>query len=253
MRKKLVTLFSLLIILVLSVSPNVYAYDIDFKSFAFDEYLNNNDDTEASDKDWAKALTGTNKDTGYEYILNDSADFIDASSEKKLVSKLKNITNYCNVAIVTTTYHTYGSTETFAVKTLENYFGMASNSVIFVIDRHLNEIYLCSEGNARNILSNSKCNSICDNTYIYATSKHNYDYYTCSIKTIDQVNIVLSGGHISQPLKYISSMFISFAVGMIICFIYVFSLSRLHTADFEELIYAITSKVDVKNAHQVYV
>lgn len=56
MRKKLVTLFSLLIILVLSVSPNVYAYDIDFKSFAFDEYLNNNDDTEASDKDWAKAL-----------------------------------------------------------------------------------------------------------------------------------------------------------------------------------------------------
>ena len=107
MRKKLVTLFSLLIILVLSVSPNVYAYDIDFKSFAFDEYLNNNDDTEASDKDLAKALTGTNKDTGYEYILNDSADFIDASSEKELVSKLKNITNYCNVAIVTTTYHTY--------------------------------------------------------------------------------------------------------------------------------------------------
>lgn len=91
MRKKLVTLFSLLIILVLSVSPNVYAYDIDFKSFAFDEYLNNNDDTEASDKDWAKALTGTNKDTGYEYILNDSADFIDASSEKKLVSKLKTL------------------------------------------------------------------------------------------------------------------------------------------------------------------
>ena len=77
---------------------------------------------------------------------------------------MKKTTEYCNIAVVTTTSHPYGSTESYAVNTFEGYFGTGANGVIFVIDRDLNEIYLACEGSTQRTIPNSKCNSICDNT-----------------------------------------------------------------------------------------
>ena len=172
----MLTLFLLVTVLVLSSSSNVYATE-----------------TAANYN-----LSGTNKSTGYEYILEDSANFIDDAVKGKLISQMKKTTEYCNIAVVTTTSHPYGSTESYAVNTFEGYFGTGANGVIFVIDRDLNEIYLACEGSTQRTIPNSKCNSICDNTYIYATSSHDYDYFTCCMETIDQVNTVLAGGHISH-------------------------------------------------------
>lgn len=238
----------LVTVLVLSSSSNVYAtddYDYDYDTYS---------DTDSSDSGITNtALTGTNNSTGYEYILDDSADFIDDAVEDNLISSLKDTTKYCNVAVVTTTSHPYTSTETFAVNTFESYFGNGSNGVIFVIDRDLNEIYLASEGTTQRTISNSKCDSICDNTYIYATSSHDYDYYTCCMETIDQVNTVLSGGRISQPLRYISSIFIALAVGIIFCFMYAIALSRGRKAKNRELMNAAFTKVDVHNARTRFV
>ena len=167
------TLFLLVTVLVLSSSSNVYATET---------ATNYN-------------LSGTNKSTGYEYILEDSANFIDDAIKGRLISQMKKTTEYCNIAVVTTTSHPYGSTESYAVNTFEGYFGTGANGVIFVIDRDLDEIYLACEGSTQRTIPNSKCNSICDNTYIYATSSHDYDYFTCCTETIDQVNTVLAGGH----------------------------------------------------------
>ena len=142
------TLFLLVTVLVLSSSSNVYATET---------ATNYN-------------LSGTNKSTGYEYILEDSANFIDDAIKGRLISQMKKTTEYCNIAVVTTTSHPYGSTESYAVNTFEGYFGTGANGVIFVIDRDLDEIYLACEGSTQRTIPNSKCNSICDNTYIYATA-----------------------------------------------------------------------------------
>lgn len=222
----LFTLFLLVTVLVLSSSSNVYATET---------ATNYN-------------LSGTNKSTGYEYILEDSANFIDDAVKSKLISQMKKTTEYCNIAVVTTTSHSYGSTESYAVNTFEDYFGAGANGVIFVIDRDLNEIYLACEGSTQRTIPNSKCNSICDNTYIYATSSHDYDYFTCCMETIDQVNTVLAGGHISQPLRYISSIFIALAAGMIFCFVYALSLSKGRKAKSNELMGAAFTKVEIQNA-----
>ena len=114
------TLFLLVTILVLSSSSNVYATET---------ATNYN-------------LSGTNKSTGYEYILEDSANFIDDAVKGKLISQMKKTTEYCNIAVVTTTSHPYESTESYAINTFEGYFGNGANGVIFVIDRDLDEIYL---------------------------------------------------------------------------------------------------------------
>ena len=96
----LFTLFLLITVLVLSSSSNVYAtddYDYDYDTYS---------DTDSSDSGITNtALTGTNNSTGYEYILDDSADFIDDAVEDNLISSLKDTTKYCNVAVVTTTSH----------------------------------------------------------------------------------------------------------------------------------------------------
>ena len=107
------TLFLLVTVLVLSSSSNVYATET---------ATNYN-------------LSGTNKSTGYEYILEDSANFIDDAVKGRLISQMKKTTEYCNIAVVTTTSHPYGSTESYAVNTFEGYFGNGANGVIFVIDR----------------------------------------------------------------------------------------------------------------------
>ena len=246
----LFTLFLLVTVLVLSSSSNVYATETD--TGAYDDSLYDavlySDGTESQAAVDYNTI-GTNKSTGYEYILEDSANFIDDAVKGKLISQMKKTTDYCNIAVVTTTSHPYGSTESYAVNTFEDYFGTGANGVIFVIDRDLNEIYLACEGSTQRTIPNSKCNSICDNTYIYATSSHDYDYFTCCMETIDQVNTVLAGGHISQPLRYISSIFIALAAGMILCFVYALSLSKGRKAKSNELMGAAFTKVDIQNAH----
>ena len=68
------------------------------------------------------------------------------------------------------------------------------------------------------------------------------------METIDQVNTVLAGGHISQPLRYISSIFIALAAGMIFCFVYALSLSKGRKAKSNELMGAAFTKVEIQNA-----
>ena len=78
-------MFLLVTVLVLSSSSNVYATD----DYDYDTYS----DTDSSDSGITNtALTGTNNSTGYEYILDDSADFIDDAVEDNLISKLKDTT-----------------------------------------------------------------------------------------------------------------------------------------------------------------
>ena len=84
---------------------------------------------------------------------------------------MKKTTEYCNIAVVTTTSHPYGSTESYAVNTFEGYFGNGANGVIFVIDRDLDEIYLACEGSTqRTIPTQNVTPSVTTLIYIHLKS-----------------------------------------------------------------------------------
>lgn len=104
----------------------------------------------------ASAVSASNEETGYVYVLDDSADFLTDSQENSLQKQLYDLTAYCNVAFVTTTGHSKSSTEDFAADYFDDVFGPHSNGTIFVIDRCLNEIYLYSDGQAHKIITNSR-------------------------------------------------------------------------------------------------
>ena len=66
------------------------------------------------------------------------------------------------------------------------------------------------------------------------------------METIDQVNTVLAGGHISQPLRYISSIFIALAAGMIFLLCICIILSKGRKAKSNELMGAAFTKVEIQ-------
>ncbi len=197
-------------------------------------------------------MSGTNNTTGYKFVIDDQADYFTDSEEDILVEELKETTKYCNVMIVTTESHMYSTTQDFSYASIDNTFGRNASSVCFVIDRDKSEIYLCSTGSARKKITNSKCDVICDNTYIYATESHNRDYFTCAYKTIDQVNTVLGGGIIAQPMKFISSAFIAVALGMLLCFLYALKTSQMKKASNNDILSGIYSQIKIQDARATF-
>lgn len=86
-----------------------------------------------------------------------------------------------------------------------------ANGTIFVIDRCLNEIYLYSDGQAHKIITNSRARSITDNTYTYARDK---DYYTCANKTFAQIETLMQGKRIAEPMRYLCSALLAIVAAL---------------------------------------
>ena len=171
------------------------------------------------------AGTITNKSTGYEAVLDDQADFLTDDQERALLDQMAPITAYGNAVLVCTDSHSYSSTENFAVNYFENRYGTHDDGVIFVIDMDCREIYLVTEGSTRKALNSARCNSITDNTYIYATESHDRDFYTCASETFSQVYTVLDGGKIAQPMKYICNALFAIMLALFFNYFVVMRLS----------------------------
>ncbi|MCM1283208.1 MAG: TPM domain-containing protein [Muribaculaceae bacterium] len=178
----------------------------------------------------------TNDSTGYTLLIDDSAGYFSDSETRSLQTLMEEITEYCNVAVVTTTDHDGYNTEDFAGTYFENCFGSHTSGTLFVIDRHLDEIFLYSDGDARKTITDSKAYSITDNTYIYATSSRDYDYYTCSYKTMEQVLALLNGRRIAEPMKYICSALLAIILALLINYIIVMCLSRAKKPDVQQVL-----------------
>ena len=193
------------------------------------------------------AVKNTHPESGYSCYLDDAADFLTAGEEDALMERMLQIARYCNVAFATSTDHPYASAEGFAVNTFEQNFGTSSSGICFVIDRDCNEIYLISEGAMRKTITSGRCNSITDNTYIYATSGHGYDYYTCAYKTFEQVLTLLQGGKIAQPMKHICNLLLALILAMLINYFIVMSFAHAQKPSNGELLSGLFTKVDIKN------
>jgi len=181
---------------------------------------------------YSKTFEYRNASTGYSAWIQDEAAFISSASDEEftaLVNKMIQITDYANVGLVTTTDHEYSSTENYAVAMYENHFGYGSDGVIFAIDRDLNQIYLISEGGTQSKVNNTRCTLITDNTYIYATSSHNYDYYTCANETFKQIYTILDGHRIVSPMKIVSNILLAIALGMLLNYFLARALSKPST------------------------
>lgn len=198
----------------------------------------------------ASAVSASNEETGYVYVLDDSADFLTDSQENSLQKQLYDLTAYCNVAFVTTTEHSKSSTKDFAADYFDDIFGPHANGTIFVIDRCLNEIYLYSDGQAHKIITNSRARSITDNTYTYARDK---DYYTCANKTFAQIETLMQGKRIAEPMRYLCSALLAIVAALFLNLFFALWSSRSHKADRRQVMTGLYAQMQIHNPRTQFI
>ena len=198
----------------------------------------------------ASAVSASNEETGYVYVLDDSADFLTDSQENSLQKQLYDLTAYCNVAFVTTTEYSKSSTEDFAADYFDDVFGPHANGTIFVIDRCLNEIYLYSDGQAHKIITNSRARSITDNTYTYARDK---DYYTCANKTFAQIETLMQGKRIAEPMRYLCSALLAIVAALFLNLFFALWSSRSHKADRRQVMTGLYAQMQINNPRTQFI
>lgn len=160
-----------------------------------------------------------NQTTGYRFVIEDEAELFSNNTEDEmqdLMRLMNEITDSCNVALVTIDDNPYVSTESYARYKNEELFGSSTNNaVIFVIDMDERMLLIDSMGSTRKTITSSYCNTITDNVYRYASDG---DYYTCAYETFDQIQTLLAGRRIAQPMKYICNVFLAIVLAMLINF-----------------------------------
>lgn len=199
------------------------------------------------------AVNKTNSETDYEMIIDDQAGYFTADEISDLTDLMIQITDYCNIAVVTTESHSYSSTKKLASSYFDDNFGIHATGSVFVIDRKLNEIYLYTAGPTQKTISASRATSITDNTYIYATKDYGRDYYQCSYKTMEQVLTLLEGGRIAEPMRYICSALLAIILALLFNYFIVMFCSRSRKESTKAILNGTFSDVKITNAKPVFI
>lgn len=193
-------------------------------------------------------LTFSNSDSGYTAVIEDSADLLSEADEQGIKELMEELTRYCNVGLVTTDDNPCYNTQQFAERRNDELF-RGSSAVLFMIDMDERYIYLDSIGAARNRITSAYADSITDNVYTYARKT---DYYSCAYEALDQVNTLMKGRMIAQPMKCISNALLAIALAMLINFIVVRVMSGKHKPSRNELISGIYSSFKINDAKATF-
>lgn len=173
----------------------------------------------------------TNPNTGFDLVIEDDASLLSENQIDKLISDMMPLTSFGNIAFKSISANST-STDSYASSYYHNKFGTKSGSV-FLIDMKNRIIYIFSDGNNYNTITNNKAEIITDNVYRFATNK---DYYTCASKAFSQMNSLLSGGKIAEPMRIISNIIISVIIAFFINFFFIAINSRVKSAKAKEIL-----------------
>lgn len=190
-----------------------------------------------------------NKETGYYLRIDDQADLLTETEEKELKKVMEPITTYGNVAFVSISKNPEYSTNRYAEKYYEEQFGYSSG-IIFLIDMEERYLWIYSNGEIYKTITKSYANTITDNVYPYASDR---EYLTCASTAFAQINTLLEGRHIAQPMKYISNALLAIVLAFFINYFLVMTLSRSRKANTSQLLNGIFSKAEIRNPQTTFV
>ena len=160
------------------------------------------------------AANSYNQNTGdYQLIIEDDANLLTGSQKELLEEDMAKLTEYGN--IIFKSINTNSTTaDSYAKSYYNGRFGKQSGT-LFLIDMKNRKIYIFSNGENYNKITDAKAETITDNIYELATDKK---YYECAKEAYKQILTVLEGGKIAEPMKYISNAVLAVMVALFINF-----------------------------------
>ena len=170
------------------------------------------------------AITMEN-DNGYKLVIEDDASLLSDEEINKLTDEMYSLTEYGNIAFKSIS-NNYTSTDSYARNYYHELFSNQSGT-LFLIDMYRRNIYIFSDGDNYRIINNDKAYIITDNIYRYASSE---EYYECASEAFKEIGILLNGGKILEPMRYISNAVISITIAAFVTFIIAIINSRVKKA-----------------------
>ena len=153
-----------------------------------------------------------NPDTGYKAYIIDEEDLLSDDEEDELLNDhMIPITEYGGVSFVSTS-------SSNAEKTAADYcYDLFDNNsgTTLLIDMGDRKIAIMSSGTVNKTITKNYGNIITDNIYSYATKE---DYLGCAEKGFDQMTIKLEGGHIAEPMRYVSNLLMAIVFALVFNF-----------------------------------
>ena len=197
----------------------------------------------------------TNNNAGYTIIIEDDANLLTNAQEQKLRDQLIPLTEFGYVMFKTTNTN---DTST-PLRYIQNYYYSKlgnKSGVAFYIDMNKRQICACATGGLDRIITSSKCDTIMDNVYKYASQKN---YYECSVQAFLQMNRLLNGEKIAESMKYICNGIVAIMLSLFASYGFIMMISQNKKASKKELIDECEikfdhSEIDVKRTgtHSVY-
>lgn len=157
----------------------------------------------------------------YELVIKDTAGLLSEEEKIKLQDDMTPLLEYGNIA-----FYTVDGDNTSAHSKASSFYSInfgAESGTVFLIDMKIREIYIYSYGSNSYVITNMKSNTITDNVFRYASDG---DYYLCAKEAFNQMNRLLMGKKISEPLKYFTSALCAIITSVFGCFIYAYLTSK---------------------------
>ena len=218
MSKKLLNLL-LITLFVFGITLNVFAEE--------------NTEIENTDTTDTVEVTEDYNDGKYHVILEDDAELLTEEQEADLKKQMTKLSEYGNVLFKSITTNPNGSVSTYVNDYYHSFFPNYTSGVVFIIDMDTRQIYIFMDGEFRKKVGERKAYSITDNTFRYAT---NGDYYSCANESFRQLNDVLEGRKIAEPMRNASNVVIAITLAFLVNFLYVLSKSGISKAGTKEIV-----------------
>lgn len=163
---------------------------------------------------YAEEIETESTNSMYKIVLEDDADLFTEDEEIKLKDQMTSLTEFGNIAVKTINENEYGLTDTYASNYYHQTFNQESGTLL-LIDMKYRNIYIFSDGNNYLVITKEKAYIITDNIYKYATSGN---YYECAKEALTEINTLLEGGKILEPMRYISNSILSLTISAFLTF-----------------------------------
>jgi len=162
-------------------------------------------------------LEWRNADTGFRVVILDEIDLLTPLEERQLLGDMQPLTEYGNAAFWSTREYSSDEIEQARLKR-RDLFELESGTIL-VVNMEIRRVTIQSYGDMYDVLTVQRANSITNNV---RNSLTRGEYYTAAQKAFQQMNSLLRGNRIAQPMKHLSNACVALMVGLMLTLARVF-------------------------------
>ena len=155
------------------------------------------------------------KTSNYKIVIEDDANLLSEEEKNKLMDDMMPLTEYGHAIFKSINKNDYSSTYEYGKNYYYDNF-KNENGTLLLIDMDLRYVYIISGGDNYNIITTAKSEIITDNVYKYLS---NQNYYEGASIAFHQINQLLQGYRIAEPMRYASNVVISLVLAFFVNFL----------------------------------